>query len=198
MNRNVVVIFDLDGTLTEPQFDFDAIRSEIGVTGPILEALPGLSPDRREAAQAILARHEREAAGRSILRQGAVEVLQACRDRGFSTAILTRNSRESLNTAIERHALSVDATRTRDDGAIKPAAEPVLSICDELSASPKNSWMVGDYLFDVLAGNAAGTQTVLLVDDGEMPSFAGQADFVIPRLLELLGIMDSLGITDAD
>ena len=36
------VIFDLDGTITEPFFDFDAIRKEIGLDdsdGSILEAI---------------------------------------------------------------------------------------------------------------------------------------------------------------
>ena len=36
------VIFDLDGTITEPYLDFDAIREEIGLGkngGPVLEAM---------------------------------------------------------------------------------------------------------------------------------------------------------------
>jgi len=36
------VIFDLDGTITQPYFDFDAIREEIGLprdSGPILEII---------------------------------------------------------------------------------------------------------------------------------------------------------------
>lgn len=44
------VIFDLDGTITVPFFDFDAIREEMGLskdTGPILEAMEKMSPDQR-------------------------------------------------------------------------------------------------------------------------------------------------------
>lgn len=36
------VIFDLDGTITQPYFDFDAMREEIGLakdSGPILESM---------------------------------------------------------------------------------------------------------------------------------------------------------------
>jgi len=36
------VIFDLDGTITRPYFDFDAIREEMGLdrnSGPVLEAM---------------------------------------------------------------------------------------------------------------------------------------------------------------
>ena len=42
------VIFDLDGTLTEPVLDFDAMRAEIGLTGgTILEQLEQLDAPRR-------------------------------------------------------------------------------------------------------------------------------------------------------
>ena len=36
------VIFDLDGTITQPFFDFDAIREEMGLnkdSGPVLEQM---------------------------------------------------------------------------------------------------------------------------------------------------------------
>ena len=40
------VIFDLDGTITEPYFDFDAIRDEMGLdrnSGPVLETMQRMS-----------------------------------------------------------------------------------------------------------------------------------------------------------
>ena len=43
------VVFDLDGTITEPYFDFDAIREEIGLEKngePILEAMEKMTPAR--------------------------------------------------------------------------------------------------------------------------------------------------------
>ena len=42
------VIFDMDGTLTKPCLDFDAIRAEMGLSGePILEAMARMTPDER-------------------------------------------------------------------------------------------------------------------------------------------------------
>ena len=41
------VIFDLDGTITQPYFDFDAIRQEIGLakdSGPLLESMEKMTP----------------------------------------------------------------------------------------------------------------------------------------------------------
>ena len=51
------VIFDLDGTITEPFFDFDAIREEIGMSrdaGPILEAMQKMPLGERKGAEQIL------------------------------------------------------------------------------------------------------------------------------------------------
>lgn len=190
MSSTSAVIFDLDGTLTEPALDFDAIRAEIGgVTGPILEAMARMTPSERNRAEAILVDHERVAAERATLHDGAVDILPALRERGFCTAILTRNTRATVNRILERFDLAVDAVRTREDGAIKPSAEPVLSICNELRADPRRSWMVGDYLFDILSGKAAGAKTVLMMGAGPEPPFADQADFTIRRLGELRQIV---------
>jgi HAD superfamily hydrolase (TIGR01509 family) len=184
------VIFDLDGTLTKPILDFDAIRAEIGgIKGPILEALSSLTIEHRTKAEEVLERHEREAAQRAELYEGAIEVVAECRRRGHPVAILTRNARINLVHVLERFGMIVDASRTREDGAIKPSAEPVLSLCKELAADPEKSWMVGDYRFDILSGRAAGTRTVLMIGAGPPPDYAHEADHVIASLHELLEIV---------
>lgn len=183
------IIFDLDGTLTKPLLDFDAIRAEIGVGGPILEALDRMDRPERDRAEAILLRHERHAAEHAELHEGARETLQAGREMGYRLAILTRNSRTTVDQILTTHDLHVDAVRTREDGAIKPSPEPVLALCRELDADPARSWMVGDFLFDIQSGRAAGTHTILMIGDGVVPPFADQADFVIRRLDELLALV---------
>ncbi|RME40170.1 MAG: HAD family hydrolase, partial [Planctomycetota bacterium] len=157
------VIFDLDGTLTKPYLDFDAIRAETGVTGPILEAMASMDETRRREVETVLLRHEEEAATRVDLQPGVREVLDGCRRRGYGTAILTRNSRRSVATILRRFDLFVDALRTREDGAIKPSPEPIRSILRELHADADRSFMVGDYLFDIQSGCQAGTKTVLMI-----------------------------------
>jgi len=189
MERSAV-IFDLDGTLTRPHLDFDAIRAEIGIAaGPILEAMEAMTPSDRNRAERIVERHEVEAASNSQLYQGTRETLVTLRERDFPIAILTRNSRSNVDFVLNKHALVVDAIRTREDGAIKPSPEPVLSICKELCADPRRSWMVGDFLFDILSGKSAGTRTVLMIGDDEPPEYAAQADFVIRRLGELIPLV---------
>lgn len=189
MSSRGAVIFDLDGTLTKPFLDFDAIRAELGVQGPILEAMETMSAVDRRRAEAVLVAREREAAENASLHDGAEEVIGECRRLGYAVAILTRNSRVNVEHILRKFGLSVDALRTREDGAIKPSPEPVLSLCDELQAAPQRSWMVGDYLFDILSGKAAGTRTVLMIGEGDEPDFAKKADHVIRRLGELSTIL---------
>ena len=187
-----VIIFDLDGTLTVPVLDFDAIRRELGlVDEPILEAMQHMDAATRRRADTVLERHEREAAHRSILQPGAAATLAELRRRRHLTAILTRNTRRWTTVVLEKHDLTVDALRCRDDGAIKPSKEPIESICTELGCDVASSWMVGDHLFDIQSGREAGCRTVLLVSNHTAPPYADQADHVIDRLPDLLELIDS-------
>ena len=190
MAVRAAIIFDLDGTLTKPCLDFDAIRKEIGIAeGPVLEAMEKMATSDRQRAGRILVQHECEAAEKATLQDGAESVVRTCRERGFPVAILTRNARATVDLILRKHGLQFDAIRTREDGAIKPSAEPILSICAEVGVPPESSWMVGDYLFDLLAGEAAGARTVLMIGDRDPPSFAHRADHVIRRLSELLAFL---------
>jgi HAD superfamily hydrolase (TIGR01549 family) len=187
------VIFDLDGTLTEPYFDFDAIRREIGLPTepktPILEALEQMTADQRARAEEILHRHEEEGARASELREQAWEVVEAIRRRSIPVGVLTRNSRRSLETFIVRHGLEFDCLYAREDGPIKPSPESVLDICRRLGVSPATAWVVGDHQFDLQAGNSAGATTVLMIGEGPRPDFAHRADYVIRRLKDLLCLL---------
>ena len=189
MRERGAVIFDLDGTLTVPYLDFKNIAAEIGVDGPILEAMRSMDTRSRRRAERILSRYEHEAAENVVMQSDAADVVKACRSDGRPVAILTRNSRTTTDIVLARSGITVDAVRTRDDGEIKPSPLPVLSICSELQANPRESWMVGDYLFDILSGEGAGTSTVLMVGDKPAPEYAAKADHVIRRLRDLLPII---------
>ncbi len=191
--RAGAVIFDLDGTLTQPYFDFDAIRREIGLPTeprtPILESLEHMPPDQRARAEEVLLGHEEKAARESELWDDTREVLAAICRQGIPIAMLTRNSRQSAEMVLSKHGLEFDLVHTREDGPIKPSPEPVLAVCRALAVSASSAWVVGDYLFDLQAGNGAGATTVLMVGQGPAPDFADQADHVIRRLTELLELL---------
>lgn len=192
MRNPEVMIFDMDGTLTLPAIDFDRIRAELGIaSGTILEALESMSADRRRRAYAVIEEHERIAAAESELQEGVHAVWDFLQARDIRTAIATRNSRQSVQTVLDKHGLSVDRVHTRDDGVVKPSPQPVLSICEFFKVDPAASWIVGDYIYDIQSGNDAGATTVLLIADGDRPQYSDLADHVIHSLSQLMTLLSN-------
>src|SRR5687767_646775 len=105
------LLFDMDGTLTEPAFDFPAIKRAMGipVTRPILESLAEMPARDRAAAEVILHEYEDRAATESKLNRGCDRLIEWIAAHGtFKTALITRNSRKSVACVLERHGLSFD------------------------------------------------------------------------------------------
>lgn len=188
------VIFDMDGTLTRDRHDYDLIRTEIGLgREPILEAVQRMSDAERRRAEEILHRHEAAAAADSELQPNAEAVLRRLTNAGIPVALMTRNSRMSVETLLARHQLRFDLIRTREDGPFKPSPEPVLALCAALRVRPADSWVVGDYRYDIDCGRAAGATTVLLHGGPQPPDWAREADFVIADLMQLFECMARRG-----
>src|SRR5215212_7918118 len=92
------LLFDMDGTLTEPMLDFPKIKAEMGIgERPILEAMAEMTEAQRRAAEAVLLGHEERAAVGSTLNPGCMEVMRWVREHQMPTALITRNSRASVN-----------------------------------------------------------------------------------------------------
>jgi len=183
------VVFDLDGTLTVSKLDFGAMRREIGMPDgmPILEYRETVSPAQQARIDEVLDQHERLEAETAPLRDGATELLSTIADMGLKTALLTRNSRASAATVIDRHRLSFDMIVAREDAEPKPSPQPVLLIADQLGIAPERLLMVGDYKFDIFSGQAAGSRTALLLVK-PMPDDVNP-DYAINSLLELIPIL---------
>ncbi len=186
------VIFDLDGTITQPYFDFDAIRQEIGLardSGPLLEAMEEMTPPQRLEAERILHYHEDKAVTESKLNPGAEQTLSALRVAGIHIAILTRNVRANAFAIARKHNLEFDAVIGREDGPVKPDAFGVLELCRQFGVEPRETLLVGDYLFDLLSAKAAGAVAVLLANHHQADEFAEHADFCIKNIGEILEIV---------
>jgi HAD superfamily hydrolase (TIGR01549 family) len=159
----LAILFDMDGTITEPMLNFPLIKAEMGIGGePILEAMERMEPRRRAEAEAILLRHEEHAAENSVLNPGCRELIAWLTDHGMRTALITRNSGLSVRTVLARHRLSFDCLVTREDPPPKPRPEPVWLACKRLRVDRNAVWMIGDGWHDVAAGSAAGVRTVWL------------------------------------
>jgi len=186
------VIFDLDGTITQPYFDFDAIRKEMGLdknSGPILESMQKMTPQQGQRAEQILHYHEQKAVAESRLNAGAKQTLSALRQAGIRIGILTRNRRSNAEAIASKHKLKFDAIVDRDDGPVKPDAFGVLRLCQQFGVKPEQTLVVGDFLFDMLSAKAAGAVAVLLANHERADEFAKHADFTIQNIKQVLQIV---------
>ncbi len=186
------VIFDLDGTITRPYFDFDAIRQEIGLardSGPLLESMEKMTPCQRVEAERILHHYEERAVTESQLNPGAEQTLSALRAAGIQIGILTRNERDNAFAVARKHNLQFDAVIGREDGPVKPDAFGVLQLCRQFGVEPRETLLVGDYLFDLLSAKAAGAVAVLLANHNQAEEFAEHADFCIKNIGGILEIV---------
>ena len=168
LNVHEYWIFDLDGTLTEDLHDFDAIQRALGVErdARLLEFLDALEPARAAPLRARLEAWELDVARRSVARKGARELVAALRARGASVGILTRNARRHAELTLESSGLadlfpSAEIV-TRDCGPPKPSPFGIHRLIDRWRGARERAVMVGDYVFDLEAGRAAGVKTVQL------------------------------------
>ena len=186
------VIFDLDGTITEPYLDFDQIRDEMGLakdSGPLLELMERMPPQERGRVEEILYKHEQAAIEHSSLNAGAAETLDKLRLAGVHIGILTRNQRENASAVARIHNLQFDAIVDRNDGPVKPDAFGVKYLCEHFKVEPSETLVIGDYLFDLLSATAAGAVAVLIKTHSDSDHFAEYADYTIENLTEIFEII---------
>lgn len=168
-------IFDLDGTLTKPVHDFDHIRAQLGLPADVgtLEGLAHVpAPERAEVIDK-LNQIGWEYALRSEIQEGVRSFLDGLVAAGCRLGVVTRNNRPNLDESLRRidcEDLFPDEVRvSRDEPPAKPAPDPLLRLLALWQASPDEAVMVGDAIYDLQAGRAAGTATLYLDPDGDGP-----------------------------
>lgn len=159
-------IFDLDGTLTLPVHDFAAIRAALGIPADrdILAYLAGLPEREGLLLHARLDAIEDELAARAEAAPGAVRLVETLARRGVRLGILTRNTRRIARRVLKiigvgRH-FPADCVIGRHDASPKPDPEGIFRLAAHWRAPGASLVMVGDYLFDLQTGRAAGAATI--------------------------------------
>ncbi len=184
------IIFDMDGTITKPKVDFAAIEREIGAkVGFIIDYAERSSPEERTRALSILERFEAQAAIESELNEGVLEMLEFLSKKKLKKAILTRNSRKSVDTVLRKHNLHFEYIVSREDAKPKPAPDPIFLLSKKMEIHTDHLLMVGDYKYDIMCGKAAGTRTVLLRYK-EYVETEVTPDFEITSIREVIEIVE--------
>jgi HAD superfamily hydrolase (TIGR01549 family) len=181
------VLFDMDGTLTQDTMDLDRLRRDLGMPEgvAILEAIAKMETDQRGVAEKTLHDFELNAAHESELNEGCLDLLDWLEARQIGTALITRNTRRSVETVLKKHGLDFAVQITREDGIFKPRPDPLWLACEKIGVDPKHTWMVGDWKYDIEAANAANIFSVWLSHGREKRPFEAVPDLVVRDLCEL-------------
>ncbi len=184
-------IFDMDGTLTVAVHDFEAIRHSLGLQSgqPILEQLDAMPETKRRPLLRRLDAIEMGIAGQARPQAGAVELLAHLRSRGAKLGILTRNSVDNARQTLKAAGLDAyfvdECIVGRECATPKPNPDGVVKLLDQWETRGTEAIMVGDFLFDLLAGRQAGTATVYLDIDGTS-QWSDYADATVRSLYSLI------------
>ncbi len=192
------VLFDFDGTLTRPEaLDFAELRRLLSCpTGePILEHIESLPVEKdREKAWKILDAFELAAARASVPNNGSEEIISLLKHAGIARGILSRNSRASVLEGLKRFAgfgpADFAALISRENsGRPKPHPDGVERAASLFALPASSILLVGDFVFDIMAGKSAGAGTAFLTNGKPLPEMAVSPDYVIASLTELTAIL---------
>jgi HAD superfamily hydrolase (TIGR01549 family) len=188
-------IFDLDGTLTVSAHDFDHMRRELGLAPdvPILEALHALPPVEAAPLWERLNELEFFYAGKASQMQGSSELLQKLQQNGCQLAILTRNTmpvvKHTLQACAIDHFFPLENILDRDSCMPKPSPDGILRLLRLWMARAGDTVMVGDFLYDLEAGKAAGVATIHLDTRGDV-DWSEYTDLRVESLGEIIHYLD--------
>lgn len=174
------VLFDFDGTLantipgimatmegmvnnTPLDFSLDKAKALIG--RPLVEmGVELVGPDKSsDFLNAYFEQYQLYGANMIEFFPGARELVEDIRSQGILTAVVTSKRDRSLNYNLEvlkagdLFDLLVSNDRTEFH---KPHPAPVEYALEHLGVEPKESLMVGDTQYDILAGQGAGVDTI--------------------------------------
>jgi len=189
------VLFDFDGTLTQQgALDFAAIKRAMDCPPDlaILEYIDTFSDSKEKGRlNEILDQAEMTAASQSFPNDGAEDLLTWLRHKGILMGIITRNGLAPVIKALEnfKHFTvdDFDVVISREN-TIRPKPHPdgVNLALAQLGVVKEEMLLVGDYRFDIEAGNSAGVMTVLLQEKNNPRDVSGWGqDFFIHQLSEL-------------
>ncbi len=190
MTHLKAVLFDMDGTLINSQYDWPAIRAELGIDGPsIIDALNALPELQRIESWARLEAIERQASLCAVLVEGTEALLKLLADDGIKTALVTNNSTKNTEALMGRFGLSFNVVITRDSGLYKPSGQPLIEAMRRLGVSGAETIAVGDSNYDVRAAREAGCSQVIIVNGG-CRQWGQDADHAFEDLRDLANFFD--------
>ncbi|KAF4555868.1 putative haloacid dehalogenase-like hydrolase 7 [Elsinoe fawcettii] len=206
------IVFDMDGTLCEPQnYMFGEMRSALGIdkSTDILDHIHDLPEAEQPAAHEKIEAIERRAMEQQVPQAGLVLLMEYLDRKGIKKGICTRNFDTPVNHLLANHIPGhinpFSPIITRGFRPPKPSPAGILHIAKAWKIVAQDTQpasegrlppeipliMVGDSIDDIIAGHDAGAATVLLRSPGkEELETDERTDLVIDRLDELISALE--------
>lgn len=188
------VLFDLDGTLFDADYDWPWIKAQLGMPHPdgsILDYLQSLDDAERAELERFLVSVENEATDNGHLRDGVPALLERLADLGLKRGLVTNNRRRNADLVLERYGLCFEAVVTRDDGVYKPSGEPLVRAAEEIDCPIERVAYVGDNELDVRAARDAGVAHLIIISD-DPDRFRGRCDALAFHLADVQQAIERL------
>ena len=179
-----LLVFDWDGTLMDSAAAIaEAIQAAcadlgfpvppgeqaryvigLGLTDAMRHILPELPEHEYPKMVERYRLHFLKRDGGTTLFDGARDLLEDLRERGYMLAVATGKSRRGLDRALGETGLQglFDTTRCADEGFTKPHPGMLMTILDTLATPADKAVMIGDTTHDLNMANAAGVAGVAI------------------------------------
>ncbi|XP_070041942.1 haloacid dehalogenase-like hydrolase domain-containing protein At2g33255 [Nicotiana tomentosiformis] len=203
------VIFDMDGTLTVPVIDFQAmykavlghdeylaVKSKNPSGIDILHHIENWSPDKQRRAYEIITDFEKQGQDRLQIMPGATELCSFLDSKNIRRGLITRNVKDAVDLFHVRFGVKFSPALSREFRPYKPDPAPLLHICSTWGVQSNEVMMIGDSLKDdVACGKRAGAFTCLLDETGRYnaPEYANvehQPDYKVSSLVEVQSLLE--------
>jgi phosphoglycolate phosphatase len=154
---------------------------------------------KAEADKAVLS-FELSGAESCFPLEGAKQLLEWLHLKGVCTGIITRNSSSVVEKLLQGAGFCYDALLAREAvPRVKPHPDHIFAMLEKLGASPKETLMVGDHIWDMAGGKSAGLQCVGVItgtSTKEELSSAG-ANIVLDDITQLSGwLMENFSLSE--
>ncbi|KAG5531076.1 hypothetical protein RHGRI_025887 [Rhododendron griersonianum] len=174
------VVFDMDGTLTVPVIDFQAmyravlgeeeylaLKSRKPFTGiDILHHIENWSPDKQRRAYEIIADFEQQGLDRLQIMPGASKLCGFLDSRNIRRGLITRNVKAAVDLFHLRFGITFAPALSREFRPYKPDPAPLLHICSTWDVLPNEVMMIGDSLKDDIKASGLAMNLIQLMSLG--------------------------------
>jgi phosphoglycolate phosphatase len=211
-----LIIFDLDGTLIDSVGDICAAvnyalephgispvtveetKASVGegvsnLIEKVLTLKGAISLDREELTKRVLEYYSAHLVAKTAPYPGVRETLEhlgACRKAVISNKLT--NLAGKILEALDLLKYFEVVAGSDSSPERKPSPVPIRRVLSLLDVPPQEAAIVGDSVYDMAAGRAAGVKTVAVTYGYGTPGFSDGSDFIIDRFSQLVDVVQHL------